>query len=93
MPHRATFNGTSRVLHLPRGNTALVRGVATQVSDEEADLLSRRSDVKVTGGASATGAPSQTDPKHVWVDAAVACGYDRDEAESMTKAELMEMLA
>lgn len=36
--------------------------------------------------------PAQADPKDAWVDYAVTQGIDRDEAEAMTKADLVELL-
>lgn len=37
--------------------------------------------------------PKQSDPKADWVEYAVACGYDRDEAESLTKQDLVDQLS
>lgn len=36
--------------------------------------------------------PAQSDPKGAWVDFAVYHGIDRGEAETMTKADLIELL-
>lgn len=38
----------------------------------------------------ASGRPAQNDPKAAWVDWAVSQGADRDEADALTKAELIE---
>lgn len=37
-----------------------------------------------------SGRPAQNDPKAAWVDWAVSQGADRDEADALTKAELIE---
>lgn len=44
------------------------------------------------GGDQPPAKPAQADPKPMWVDYAVAMGNDRDAAESMTKADLIELL-
>lgn len=43
-----------------------------------------------SGGDGAPEKPKQVAPKADWVDYAVSEGLDRDEAEAMTKAELIE---
>ena len=59
----------------------------------EADVTEAVADRRIASGrwksAGNTG-PSESDLKAVWVDHAVSQGADRDEAEAMTKAQLVE---
>ena len=48
--------------------------------------------VKAETGPDQPRRPKQTAPKPVWVDYAVAKGFDRAEAESMTKPDLIQAL-
>lgn len=56
-----------------------------------------RADAQEDGGSpppeDSGGGPAASDVKAAWVDYAVTQGIDRSEAESMTKAELVEMLS
>ena len=47
-------------------------------------------DTVTTEAPESSGRPAQNDSKSAWVDWAVTQGADRDEAEALTKAELVE---
>lgn len=56
-----------------------------------ADVSEGTADRRVGSGRwRKAGGPSSSDTKATWVDHAVDQGADRDEAEAMTKAELVE---
>lgn len=74
-------------------------GVAERVKpapgSEEEKRLERLAADRIDGwrkvGGDVSARPSQSAAKADWVDFAVARGLDRKEAESMTKAELVEL--
>ena len=71
--------------------------VIAWLSDDQADHfieagLVEKTDKGVGGSEPADdGPPPKTAPKAKWVDYAVASGYDRDEVEEMTKADIQEL--
>lgn len=74
---------------------ALVKGpngVVHDIEDRVAASLVGRGNrgYEYVDGDSGSEAPAQSDNKAAWVDYAVSQGADRDEAESMTKAELID---
>lgn len=64
-------------------------GVIEWLSDEqEAHFLAEG---LVEKAGSSGGKPAKTAPKADWIEYAVADGYDRDEVEAMTKADLVAL--
>lgn len=58
------------------------------VPARRAEVLRSRGYINI--GESPSDVPAQSAPKGEWVDYAVAQGADRDEADDMTKADLVE---
>lgn len=70
-------------------------GVISWLSDEQAEHFLEAGLVEETSSGSVDsnddGPPAKSAPKDEWVDYAVADGYDRDEVEAMTKAEIQAL--
>lgn len=72
-------------------------GVISWLSTEQAEhFLSSGLVEKVSGGGDSDdsdddGAPAKAAPKSEWVEFAVEKGYDRDEVEAMTKADIQAL--
>jgi len=73
-----------RVFHRYEG------AVIDWLSDEQAEHFLAEGLV-TEDGADDDAKPKKTAPKADWVEHAVADGYDRDEVESMTKADLVAL--
>jgi hypothetical protein len=66
-------------------------GIIEWLSDEQAAHFLTEGLVEKTGTSDDDGKPAKAAPKADWVEHAVADGYDRDEVEAMTKADLVAL--